>query len=475
MNYGKQYEYSEQELATEWRPRVRRNPDDQGDDRFAGARAAGREDRELDRRPGEKDPTNVIWVGDLPFSITSEVLNTHFAPFGKVTEISRPPGKDMAFIHYESIENAKHALNIMRSATVNGHMLRLNYGTSKLRSNDARSMRPIDHANENPTTVVFLGGLHPDVTESDLDELFDQFPGYINCRHLPDIKSAFGHFETVEQSGKARVQLHNCELYGTILKVGFGKSNHQKTRADRYDAHRTSAPGGALALIPGGGGSGWAADAPGGMLPKEHGQLILQQQEAAALPKYMTRQRPAPSITKDARIKALMSASYFNCGEADRPLIPSIVYEIIGAVDSLMNNDGANALYKLMEPNAAFSFPHLLAIVLKRLQECHQEDNHKKMHCFYAVSRLVITETNRLLPSDPSLKPLLPTLDYFELLVHQTSQGIPDVGYDELSKVVTHIVEVKFSNVEPELVQSLRDIIGRKKANEDFSKLLNNL
>ena len=510
-NYGKNFTYSEEELRADYNPanarrerRDRNNDFDRDRDRDYGGGGGGgdreyrrHDDRDYDRR-GERDnyerdrdrddrdrrggrdrmgggeggrrdrdegplePTNVLWIGDLPPDITDEDLRRNFGVFGEILQVNRVESKCLGFIHFDTVEHCTKALS-MRGVRVKGIPLKLNFGKAQRSSAGpgAFSSDPGEiPANEHATNVVWVGQLPPDATTAELNEMFDRYPGFIDAKLLSDKNIAFGHYDTPENARAARVGMHGQSLHGSTLKVSFGKTNHSKTMADRYDRKGTDAPddmrtfyaaneptsaaappnltmGGGMGMAPDGlhfvpamSNALTAYDPSGGMggalLPVETtGSSNFVQQ-----PKFVTRPRETPSVMTANRAAALLAANYYGCGEIGRSLIPPRVMELLDRIDHVCAPEDTKALRDLLIPNVQFSLTHIISLCAKRLKEWFAKDIHKKLLVYYVIATIL----HECTPAPP-----LSSMEAFVVLTSFVAEGQDAEGYATLGRVIESV------------------------------------
>lgn len=431
FNYGKQFDYNQDDLDLPWDPNhphqyfggAERRPREPYSEGGAGGdynRGGGDDRRPKRSRDEDAVPTNVLWAANIPPTLSTEELRQNFESFGNITQVSRIVERNMAFIHFSSVDECRHALDVMRGQPIGGAVLILNYGKPQRSNNDGPSGSPADQAanlaNEFATNVVYLGNIASNVTHDEVDRVFDQFDGFINAKYISGSGIAFGHFDTVESARACRVALIGQLLGGAPFRVNFGKANHTMTMADRR-------PGGASSRGMGGGDVGGVdlssidpfnaaalfalttTNAPsshdfGGALtiPSMGGGSGALTLSGAAVPKYFTRDRAAPIINFETRLLALQAATYYNCGEPEKPLRNNVVEDIVAAVDSCVDSATEAKLDTEISYFAPANASHCFAIAAKRLKESFNDDRHKKLFVLYACSRVLfgtrITQSN---------------------------------------------------------------------------------
>ncbi|CUG06634.1 Hypothetical protein, putative [Bodo saltans] len=506
FNYGKQFDYNPEDLDLPWDPSqphqffggTERRPRDPQDDGFRGGNSGGYEnrgERPKRSRDDEAVPSNVLWAANIPPTLTTEELRQNFESFGAITSVSRIAERNMAFIHFSSVEECRHALDVMRGQPIGGAVLVLNYGRPQ-RTNDnvgggaSGGDSAANLMNEFATNVVYLGNIASNVSHDEVDRIFDQFNGFINAKYISGNGIAFGHFDTVENARSCRVALIGQLLGGAPFRVNFGKANHTMTMADRRPggaagsgshggvdlstidpfnasalfALTTTTPTpndfsvGALTIpaMGSGGSSGALALTVGG----------------TAVPKFFTRDRPVPTISVETRILALNAATYFNCGEHEKNLRPNVVQDICDDIDKCVDSATEAKLDTEISYFAPLNASHCFAIAAKRLKEHFNDDRHKKLYVLYACSRVLFgTRTTQLAFSKHSMWSFL-------LLLTIVAADQDTAGLDQVRIIVDRLKTASSfyiaNNFEDAFVQEFQEqldaVIQRATADQEMAQ-----
>ena len=83
---------------------------------------------------------NKLYVGNLPFSLTEEQLESMFAEHGKVVSVAMPIDREtgrkrgFAFVEMESKEDADNAIQHFNGQTIYGRKIVVNESRPKVRS-----------------------------------------------------------------------------------------------------------------------------------------------------------------------------------------------------------------------------------------------------------------------------------------------------------------------------------------------------
>lgn len=516
FNYGKQFDYSAEDLALPWSPHdphsffggAERDHRPRYDDR-GGAGGDDRPRYDDDRRPPKRNrddehniqPSNVLWAANIPASMSTDELRQSFDSFGTINNVSRVADRGMAFIHFSSVDECQHALDVMKGVPINGVVLTLNYGRPQ-RTEPAPGMNgggiggPVNFENEHATNVVYLGNIASNVTHDEVDRTFDMHPGFINAKYISGSGIAFGHFDTIDNARVCRQALQGQLLGGAPFRVNFGKTNHTMTMADRRpggasgNAHlqpgaidlasidpfnasalfaltTTNAPttfdefgnatggGGALVTIPAM-GSGGALTLTGG----------------SNVPKYFTRDRPSPVVSLDSRITALTAATYHNCGEPEKNLRPNVVQSLCDAIDNCVDATTEENLDREMSYFAPLNAAHLFALCAKRLHEFFADDRHKKLFVLYAATRVLLgTRTTQLAFSKQSMWSFLVLLSVVS--VDQDEAGLAAMKpiVDKLKTASAfHIANKLDDAFLAEFIEQLDVVLERAKVDQEMAQ-----
>lgn len=81
------------------------------------------------QRQQEGEPSHVIYVGSLPASVSDPDLVRVFDRFGGYRAVTRNYQKEVAFVHFDSIQQAEEALSHLRgNPVIEGHKVKLAFG-----------------------------------------------------------------------------------------------------------------------------------------------------------------------------------------------------------------------------------------------------------------------------------------------------------------------------------------------------------
>ncbi|KAG8340629.1 putative RNA-binding protein [Trypanosoma vivax] len=493
FNYGKMFEYGQEDghvpedlsgCGTQQRPH-RRGREDERYEHDERRRRPRREEEPM-------EPTNVLWLGDVPPSISNEELNENFKVFGTINSISRLASKNMAFIHFETIESCTQALDLMRDQPIAGVRLSLNYGRAQRHPQTSAAGLTPDGIplSETPTNVVYIGQLASDVVEEDVEDMFEPFEGFISSKFIQSSGIAFAHFDSVEHARIARVALNNAHLKGSPIRISFGKNSHTMTMADRVRRGRPaplgiSADGGGNvgsgavtmfdgvngALVAGPGVSGQGDSGAIVSLPAMG--VTVGTVSGPAPASYFTRERPVPEITLDARLQSLLGASYNSCGEPEKSLSPSVIQTICDLIDECVDEKTEKRLDDTIFLYTPLNSAHVFGILAKRMHDHFNDDPHKKLLILYAATRVLLgAKTDYLMFTKQALNAYLMTL-------FVASEGQTAGGMEVLTSIIENVqrhpfVERQRLDVDfPEVFRGqLEEINKRVKEEQDLASLM---
>ncbi|KAF7254832.1 hypothetical protein EG68_08109 [Paragonimus skrjabini miyazakii] len=202
-----------------------------------------------------------IYVGSISFEVGEDDIRKTFSPFGPIKSVALSwdstlqKHKGFAFIEFEVPEAASLALEQMNGYTLAGRNLKAScfhtccIFTSRFMCTDycgssacvyvrLQVGRPSNapqtgnleaelRADESTRYRVYVASVHPELTESDIQTVFEAFGKVKSCTLYPDPKSpgrhrGFGYIEfESEEAVIAAVSSMNCfDLAGQQLRVG---------------------------------------------------------------------------------------------------------------------------------------------------------------------------------------------------------------------------------------------------------------
>lgn len=134
----------------------------------------------------------------------------------------------------------------MHMSVFEGRRLAVNYAHSpEIITNPEAGGRPRNNASANnePTSTLFVGNLPYDITDRDLNDLFNDITGLRDVRVSIDKRTGmprgFAHadFNDIESATKAHAALQDQVMYGRTLRVDY-TVNAQDFRKNLRDSER---------------------------------------------------------------------------------------------------------------------------------------------------------------------------------------------------------------------------------------------
>jgi RNA recognition motif-containing protein len=545
FNFSKQHEYTSEEMNLPHDPNVveeppleepasqhpqpysssgSRRPREEGEEGEAEPPRDFRDARDAmpsqppQRRPrGEreaKEPSNVLWLGNLVPFISNEKLVEIFEAFGPISHVSRLGRSNMAFLTYDTVEQCTMALETMRGRPIEGVMLSMNYGHDAQNSSDSgrgdgsgapggpggnsHNGVPLTSdgipVNEVPTNIIYLGNLPSDADAQEVENLFVPFDGFIFSKYVEANNIGFGHFDSVDTARVARVGLINATIKGSPIRVSFGKQNHSYTMADRrrigepapdlshggadfnLDAMMRG-PGGHLdgssgALVAGSFGAGGLGGTGALMLPAMGGGSAAGVADAMNGNVY-AKVRPAPEMTLDSRLQSLLGSTYNNCGANGLEISPSQIQAVCLMVDNCVSESSYETLREALTLYSPLRSVHVFNVVAKRMRE-FADDPHKRLLVLYATTHVVLSANTEYVRFTEAV------LNAFLMVLLVASEGQTSSGMDRLTSIIESLqhhpfIEKKSSagkEYEEEFRAQLEDIANRAKAEQDLRSLV---
>jgi nucleolin len=175
-----------------------------------------------------------MFIGNLSFKVTEELLKRHFASCGELVEIDfvkdKTSGKfyGTAFITFDTKDAAEIAMK-MNGKDFLGRPVKMNYAPHRVVKSDSavRKMPPAPKFYDRPEgcRTLFMGNLSFDVTEEQIREMFKKCGPMVAVRFLyrdnNDFKGcAFVEFEH-ETSLSDALKLHSKPLAGRPVRLDF--------------------------------------------------------------------------------------------------------------------------------------------------------------------------------------------------------------------------------------------------------------
>ncbi|XP_067851345.1 nucleolin [Heptranchias perlo] len=180
----------------------------------------------LNVKGGQTQPdSDTLIVNNLAYSATEETLQSIFekATLIRIPEKNGRP-KGFAFVKFESIEDAKEALENHSNTEIEGRTVRLDFSNQGQRSGDG------------PSKTLFIRGLSDDTTEETLKEAFE---GAESARIATDRESGrskgfgFVDFPSEEDAKAAKETMEDGEIDGCKITLDFARPKGESQRGGR--------------------------------------------------------------------------------------------------------------------------------------------------------------------------------------------------------------------------------------------------
>lgn len=174
-----------------------------------------------------------VYVGSISFELNEEAVRVAFSPFGAIRTINMSydpvlqKHKGFAFIEYEVPEAASIALDQMLTATLGGRSIKVGRPSNMPQS--APIIEELTIASLN-SPRIYVGSIHPDVTEEDLRSVFSAFGTVLKTELLqfPNTPRHKGYayitFDSSQAAHDAIQAMNLFDLAGMYLRVGRVRS-----------------------------------------------------------------------------------------------------------------------------------------------------------------------------------------------------------------------------------------------------------
>ncbi|XP_048397924.1 nucleolin [Stegostoma tigrinum] len=180
----------------------------------------------LNTKSGQTQPnSDTLVVNNLAYSATEDTLQNIFAKALSIKILEkngRPMG--IAFVKFESIEDAKEALENHSNTEIEGRTVRLDFSNQGHRSGDG------------PSKTLFVRGLSDETTEETLKEAFE---GAESARIAMDRESGrskgfgFVDFPSEEDAKLAKDAMEDGEIDGCKIMLDFARPKGDSQRGGR--------------------------------------------------------------------------------------------------------------------------------------------------------------------------------------------------------------------------------------------------
>ncbi|EQC53037.1 hypothetical protein SJAG_16457 [Schizosaccharomyces japonicus yFS275] len=154
----------------------------------------------------QAEPTHALWVGNLPAGISSTTVGAAFAPYGNISNVRMLSHKHSAFINFDTVQNAKHALEELNGRTLFSESDPVCIGFAKVASAPSEnvhvSLESINKAFSNVSLVPSLSEVRNDILSvvrdfgysqlSDCVQMLDKACKLVDfAAQIPSVSKAF--------------------------------------------------------------------------------------------------------------------------------------------------------------------------------------------------------------------------------------------------------------------------------------------
>ncbi|OQE07045.1 hypothetical protein PENVUL_c015G08785 [Penicillium vulpinum] len=169
-------------------------------------------------------PKTTLYVGNLFFDVTAEDLRKQFEKYGVVENAlivhdARGLSKGFGYVTFSTVEEATQAITQQHGGIMEGREVVVQFSNTTYRS----------MADNKPSKTLYLGNVPYELTDQDLQDLFDDVPGVTDVRIPVDRRTGlprgFGHidFKDLASASNAKEVLSRKAPYGRKLTVSFAK------------------------------------------------------------------------------------------------------------------------------------------------------------------------------------------------------------------------------------------------------------
>ncbi|OEL21476.1 RNA-binding protein CP33, chloroplastic [Dichanthelium oligosanthes] len=187
------------------------------------------------RPPRGEDPGR-LFVGNLPYTFTSEELSEAFGEAGRVDDAQiiydkvTNRSRGFAFITMATAEEAAKAIQMFDGALLGGRTARVNYPEVP-RGGERRTVTMAGRRRDDGTYKIYAGNLGWGVRADTLKAVFEGQAGLIDARVIFERETGrsrgfgFLSFRTLEDAQAALEALDGVELEGRPLRLSLAEQN----------------------------------------------------------------------------------------------------------------------------------------------------------------------------------------------------------------------------------------------------------
>ncbi|KAI9314768.1 hypothetical protein BX666DRAFT_1963384 [Dichotomocladium elegans] len=185
----------------------------------------------------ESDEHFHVFVGDLAREINDDMLAKAFSGFNTMSEAhvmwdaNSGNSRGFGFVAFRDKTDAEQAIATMNGEWLGSRQIRCNWATQKgqMATPPPQPGQKLPYQvviNQAPAFVtnVYVGNLAPDVTESDLTQLFGQHGSVQEVKLQADRGYAFVKMDSHANAAKAIVKLQSATIHGRTAKLSWGKN-----------------------------------------------------------------------------------------------------------------------------------------------------------------------------------------------------------------------------------------------------------
>ncbi|CAL5091354.1 unnamed protein product [Urochloa decumbens] len=187
-------------------------------------------------RPPRGDDPGRLFVGNLPYTFTSEELNEAFSEVGRVDDAQiiydkvTNRSRGFAFVTMATAEEAAKAIQMFDGALLGGRTARVNYPEVP-RGGERRTVTMDGRRRDDGTYKIYAGNLGWGVRADTLRAVFEGQAGLLDARVIFERETGrsrgfgFVSFRTSEDAQAALEALDGVELEGRPLRLSLAEQN----------------------------------------------------------------------------------------------------------------------------------------------------------------------------------------------------------------------------------------------------------
>ncbi|KAJ5306799.1 hypothetical protein PENANT_c003G08153 [Penicillium antarcticum] len=197
---------------------------EQLEERAASRPVAPRQPRRTNMRE-QASPKNTVYVGNLFFDVTAEDLRSKFEQFGVVENSvvvhdSRGLSKGFGYVTFSATEEAANAIRGGNETIFEGRQITVQFANTVYRA----------QSEERPSLTLFIGNIPYELTDQDLQNLFEDIKGVDDIRVPVDRRTGlprgFAHVDFIDQlsATDGKEKLSRRAPYGRKLNVSYART-----------------------------------------------------------------------------------------------------------------------------------------------------------------------------------------------------------------------------------------------------------